>query len=73
MTNNISAIREVADRPRVTGRTLHGPALGGGYPAFEIGGVWRFLRSDLDRWTQSRSLSEVGQNSRAGRDRRPGK
>nr|WP_233170272.1 helix-turn-helix domain-containing protein [Aquitalea sp. ASV15] len=41
---------EVAEYLKVSKRTVYRLAQSGELPAFKLGGIWRFRRSDLERW-----------------------
>lgn len=48
---------EVLHYLRVTPRTIYRLIKAGDIPATRVGHQWRFRRSDLDEWLQSRSIS----------------
>lgn len=60
----ILTLEEVADYLKVTPRTIYTLAREGKLPAFKLGGVWRFRRSELQSWIdkkldhRSRSVPE---------------
>ncbi len=48
--DDILTIEQVAKFLKVTDRTIYRLAPAGKIPAFKVGGMWRFLRADIDRW-----------------------
>lgn len=60
----ILTLEDVADYLKVTPRTIYRLAREGKLPAFKLGGVWRFRRSELQSWIdkeldhRSRSIPE---------------
>jgi len=46
----ILTLEDVADYLKVTPRTIYRLAREGKLPAFKLGGVWRFRRSELQSW-----------------------
>ncbi|MFZ3287919.1 MAG: helix-turn-helix domain-containing protein [Telluria sp.] len=46
----ILTIKQVADYLKVTERTIYRLAAAKKIPAFKVGGMWRFLRADIDGW-----------------------
>lgn len=55
--SDILTIEEVAKYLRVSGRTVYDWAQKGQIPAGKIGNVWRFKRSELESWVNSRLTS----------------
>jgi excisionase family DNA binding protein len=59
----ILTLDELAAYLKIGKRTLYGLAVNGEIPAFEVGGVWRFRRSEIDQWiadqTQVSTQKEV--------------
>lgn len=53
---DILTITEVADYLKVAERTLYRLAAARKVPAFKVGGTWRFVRSDIDKWIKQQSL-----------------
>ena len=51
----ILTIREVAGYLKVTERTIYRLAAAKKIPAFKVGGVWRFSRTDIDIWIKQQS------------------
>jgi len=48
-------IKEVSDHLKVAERTIYRLAAGQQIPAFKVGGSWRFSRSEIVQWINSRS------------------
>ena len=57
MEDDILTIEEVAKYLRVSDRTVYDWAQKGEIPAGKIGTVWRFKKSELDRWVNERLSS----------------
>jgi excisionase family DNA binding protein len=59
----ILTLDELAAYLKIGKRTLYGLAAKGEIPAFKVGGVWRFRRSEIDQWiadqTQVSTKKEV--------------
>lgn len=51
----ILTIKEVADYLKVTERTIYRLSQAKKIPSFKVGGVWRFLRKDIDAWIKKQS------------------
>jgi nitrogen PTS system EIIA component len=74
MTNEIMTIEEVAEYLRVSERTVYDWAQKGTIPGGKLGTSWRFRRSDIEEWLDSRlgsvpsggeiTASEAGELSR---------
>ena len=64
MDSNIMTIREVAEYLKLTEKTAYRHAADGKIPGFKVGGVWRFRRSEIDRWIERQS---AGQEKRGGK------
>jgi excisionase family DNA binding protein len=67
MTNNSTAeevltISEEAAYLKVTERTIYRLAGTKKIPAFKVGGVWRFARTDIDLWIKQQSMEGLGAN-----------
>ena len=45
-------IKEVAELLKASERTLYRLVRSGCLPAFKLGGMWRFRRSDIDAWIE---------------------
>ena len=48
--DGILTLDEVAAYLKAGKRTVYRLAQQGDIPAFKLGGTWRFLRTELDRW-----------------------
>ena len=59
MEDDILTIEEVAKYLRVSDRTVYDWAQKGEIPARKIGTVWRFKKSELERWVNERLSSPV--------------
>jgi PTS system nitrogen regulatory IIA component len=57
LTDEILTIEEVAKYLRVSDRTVYEWAQKGEIPAGKIGTVWRFKKSEIERWVNDRLLS----------------
>ncbi len=51
----ILTVSEVADFLKVTERTIYRLAAAKRIPAFKVGGSWRFVRAEIDRWIRQQS------------------
>ncbi|HHK0271239.1 TPA: helix-turn-helix domain-containing protein [Pseudomonas aeruginosa] len=56
--SEILTLEEVAAYLKAGKRTVYRLAQRGEIPAFKLGGMWRFRRSELDRWIAS-SISKM--------------
>lgn len=54
MENDILTIEEVANYIRVSERTVYDYAQKGEIPAGKIGNVWRFKKSEIEKWVNER-------------------
>jgi excisionase family DNA binding protein len=52
---SIQTIKEVAEYLKVNERTVYRLAGAKKLPAFKVGGTWRFLRSDIDKWIKDQT------------------
>lgn len=52
---SIMTIKEVAEYLKVNERTVYRLAGAKKIPAFKVGGIWRFVRSDIDQWIRSQT------------------
>ena len=59
MTDDILTIEEVAKYLRISDRTVYDWAQKGEIPAGKIGTVWRFKKSEIERWVNARLSSEL--------------
>ena len=53
---DILTLDEVAAYLKAGKRTIYRLAASGEIPAFKLGGTWRFLRADIDRWIKQQSM-----------------
>ena len=56
----IMTLPEVADYLKVAERTLYRLAASKQVPAFEVGGAWRFVKSDIEAWIRSQVAGKAG-------------
>ncbi len=63
MEDDILTIEEVAKYLRVSDRTVYDWAQKGEIPAGKIGTVWRFKKSELERWVNERLSSSSSKKS----------
>lgn len=63
MTDEILTLPEVAQLLKVAEKTVYSMAQKAELPAFKVGGQWRFRRTDLDAWidTRTRRSASEGQ------------
>lgn len=54
MSDEILTLREVADYLKLTEKTAYRLAAEGKLPGFKVGGSWRFKRTDLEAWIESK-------------------
>jgi excisionase family DNA binding protein len=59
---DILTITEVAEYLKVAERTLYRLAAARKVPAFKVGGTWRFVRADIDKWIKQQSLVDQGKD-----------
>jgi excisionase family DNA binding protein len=55
--DEILNVDEVAAFLKAGKRTVYRLAANGTIPAFKLGGTWRFRRTDLNAWIESRTIS----------------
>lgn len=70
--DEILTIKEVASYLKVTERTIYRLSQAKKIPSFKVGGMWRYLRADIDQWIARKS--SVGQDDdshSSGKLRRP--
>lgn len=53
MSDEILTIKDVASYLKVAEKTIYRLASGKKLPGFKVGGIWRFKRSDLDKWIEA--------------------
>jgi len=56
----IMTLPEVAALLKVTERTIYRLAGAKKIPAFKVGGVWRFRKTDIEAWINSQSVDTEG-------------
>jgi excisionase family DNA binding protein len=65
----VLTIPEVAERLRVTTKTVYGLCQRGALPSFRVGRVLRCLKADLDQFIKQQRASERASVAAAGRER----
>ncbi len=60
----ILTIKEVATYLKVTERTIYRLSQAKKIPSFKVGGMWRFLRNDIDSWIARKSSGVVEGNNK---------
>lgn len=61
--DDILTIRDVAAFLKVADKTIYTMAQQGQLPAFKVRGQWRFRRTDIDAWIESRKANVLmGEN-----------
>lgn len=55
MTDEILTIKEVADYLKVAEKTIYRLAGSKKLPGFKVGGIWRFLKKDIDIWIKNQT------------------
>lgn len=56
----VMTLPEVAACLKVTERTIYRLAGAKKIPAFKVGGVWRFRKTDIEAWINSQSVESEG-------------
>ena len=56
MDTDIMTIREVAEYLKLTDKTAYRLAAEGKIPGFKVGGAWRFLKADIDKWIEAKKV-----------------
>lgn len=64
---DILTLDEVAVYLKAGKRTVYRLATNGEIPGFKLGGTWRFRRSELDRWIDSRTNKVSGHERSTGK------
>ena len=59
----IFTLDDLADYLKVGKRTVYRLAAAKKIPAFKVGGTWRFLRADINRWIKLQSSEDAGTDS----------
>ncbi len=57
---SILTVKDVAQYLKVNDRTVYRLAVAKKIPAFKVGGIWRFLRSDIDLWIKNQTAGADG-------------
>lgn len=57
--DEILTIKDVAAYLKVTERTIYRLSQAKKIPAFKVGGMWRYLRVDIDRWIKQQSMGAL--------------
>lgn len=57
MPDEILTLPEVAQLLKVAEKTVYTMAQKGQFPAFKVGGRWRFKRADLDQWIEDQKAA----------------
>jgi len=57
MPDEILTLPEVAQLLKVAEKTVYTMAQKGQFPAFKVGGQWRFKRADLDQWIEDQKAA----------------
>ena len=61
-SEGILTIKEVANYLKVTERTIYRLSQAKKSPSFKVGGMWRFLRKDIDAWIAKQTAgTEIAQ------------
>lgn len=55
MTDEILTIKEIAEYLKVAEKTIYRLAGSKKLPGFKVGGIWRFRKSEVDRWIDIQS------------------
>jgi excisionase family DNA binding protein len=58
--DEVPPLSEVAAYLEVTKHTIYRLAAARGIPAFKVGGVWRFRKTDIDAWIHAQSATPAG-------------
>lgn len=56
--DGVMTIADVATYLKVTDRTIYRLAAANKIPAFKVGGMWRFLKQDIETWIKNQSLQD---------------
>jgi excisionase family DNA binding protein len=67
--DEILTIPEVAKLLKIAEKTVYALAQKRALPGFKVGGQWRFSRSAINEWIDSRSRSSEPPPSQQGEDR----
>jgi excisionase family DNA binding protein len=61
MDSDIMTIREIAEYLKLTEKTAYRLTAEGKIPGFKVGGAWRFKRSDIDAWIETKKTERGGE------------
>jgi excisionase family DNA binding protein len=61
VTDEILTVSEVAGLLKVAEKTVYTMAQQGELPAFKVRGQWRFRRTDLNAWIDTKTRGGVGE------------
>jgi excisionase family DNA binding protein len=64
MPDEILTLPEVAKLLKVAEKTVYTMAQKSQLPAFKVGGQWRFMRVDIDRWIEQQKANARDQGER---------
>ena len=64
--DDILTISEVASLLKVAEKTVYGLAQKGDLPAFKVGGQWRFSRTAIDSWIETKTQAASTQPASDG-------
>ena len=56
--SEILTIKEIAAYLKVTERTIYRLSQAKTLPCFKVGGMWRFLRADIDHWIRHQTVNQ---------------
>jgi excisionase family DNA binding protein len=56
--DGVMTIGDVAAYLKVTDRTIYRLAAANKIPAFKVGGMWRFLKQDIEAWIKTQSSQD---------------
>ena len=56
--DGVMTIGDVAAYLKVTDRTIYRLAAANKIPAFKVGGMWRFLKQDIEVWIKTQSSQD---------------
>jgi excisionase family DNA binding protein len=54
MSDDIMTVKEMAEFLKLTERTIYRLAAENQFPAFKVGGSWRFRRVDVEDWIEAK-------------------
>ena len=65
MTDDILAVKELADQLKLNGKTTYRLVSKGDILGFKIGGSWRFERTEIEKWTERQSEKQARLGSKS--------